>query len=344
MEKRIKIFTNHLKELQKEYKIPGLSFVITHKNKIISKEGLGYADIDKKIKAEANTQYRIASLTKPISATIILKLVELGKLKLDDPISELYPNYRERFPKIKKWFVEKNITGVIDNYDFERDDITIKHHLSHTSEGIPGENYNYSGFLFGELTKVINNVSEVDFETLFKREIIEKLNMESTIICKENEEYDKKPERLAIPYYTDEKGNQIKGEYPLFDLNTAAGIISTVEDIAKFDIALNKNQIISKQSKELAYTPMITSTGHILPYGLGWFIQNNDTPNKKILWHYGFCDNCISTLYVKILGTEFTLILLANSDCLCNFSGLAEKGDVSRSPFAEVFLEVFLQK
>ena len=344
MENRIEIFTNILKELQKEFKIPGLSFAIVHKNTTISKEGIGYADVNNKIKAEANTQYRIASLTKPIAATIILKLVELGKLKLDDPIAELYPDYKERFHKIREWFIKKKITGVIENYDFKREDITIRHHLTHTSEGVPGENYRYSGFLFGELKKVINNVSEEGFDSLVKSEIIEKLKMESTITCKENEEYDKEPERLAVPYYTDEAGNVTKSDYPLFDLNTAAGIISTVEDLAKFDIALNKNQIISEQSKELAFTPMISNTGRILPYGLGWFIQNYGTSNQKTLWHFGYSDNSISSLYVKIPSTELTMILLANSDALCNFSGLAEEGDVSRSPFARAFLEAFIQK
>jgi CubicO group peptidase (beta-lactamase class C family) len=315
MENRIKNFTNILKELQKEFKIPGLSFAIIYKNTIISREGLGYADIDNKIKAKANTQYRIASLTKPIAATIILKLVELGKLKLDDPIAELYPDYKERFLKIR----ESCARARIENYDFKREDITIRHHLTHTSEGVPGENFRYSGFLFGELTKVINNVSEKGFDSLIKKEIIEKLKMKSTIACKENEEYDKEPERLAVPYYTDEKGNVIKSKYPHFDLNTAAGIISTVEDLAKFDIALNKNQIISERSKELAFTPMISNTRSTLPYGLGWFIQNYVPSNQKIIWHFGFGDNSISSLYVKIPSAELTIILLAYYNITCKF-------------------------
>ncbi|MFX0113289.1 MAG: serine hydrolase domain-containing protein [Candidatus Hodarchaeota archaeon] len=284
----------------------------------------------------------MASLTKPITATIILKLVELGKLSLDDRISDLYPDYKEKFQEYKDRFKSKKITGVLENYNFERDDITIRHHLTHTSEGVPGENYRYSGFLFGELAKVIDNVTEEGFESLIKREIIDKLKMESTITCKKNEEYDQEPERLAVPYYTDERGNIAKSEYPLFDLNTAAGIISTVEDLTKFDIALNKNQIISEQSKELAFTPMISKTGDTLPYGLGWFIQNYGPSNQKILWHFGFGDNSISSLYIKIPNMELTMILLANSDALCNFSGFADDEDVSRSPFAKAFLGVFI--
>jgi CubicO group peptidase (beta-lactamase class C family) len=342
MEERIKILTEKLDELQKKFKIPGLSFAIIHKNKIISKEGLGYADIENKIKAEASTQYRIASLTKPIAVTIILKLVELGKLNLDDPISKLYPDYKKRFPEIKEWFTKKEITGVIENYDYERDDITIRHHLTHTSEGIPGENYRYSGFLFGELTKVVNNVSEVSFDTLVNKEIIENLNMESTITCKRNEEYDQQPERLAVPYCTDEGGHVIRSKYPLFDINTAAGIISTVEDLTKFDIALNKNQIISEQSKDLAFTPMISNTGETLPYGLGWFIQIYGISNQRIYWHFGFGDGSISSIYIKIPNMELTMILLANSDALCNFDGFGDTGEVSDSPFAKAFLDAFI--
>jgi CubicO group peptidase (beta-lactamase class C family) len=343
MKDRVRILTDKLEELQKQYKIPGLSFTIIHNNKVISGEGLGYADIENKTLAEVNTQYRIASLTKPIAATMILKLVELGKLNLDDPISKLYPDYKKRFSEIKKWFTEKKITGVIDNYDYGRDDITVRHHLTHTSEGIPGNNYRYSGFLYGELTKVVNYVSEDGFDTLVKRNIIENLNMENTIICKQNEEYDQEPETLAVPYCTDEKGDVTRSEYPLFDLNTAAGIISTVEDLAKFDIALNKNQIISEQSKELAFTPMISNAGEILPYGLGWFVQNYGKSNHKILWHFGFGEGSISSIYIKIPKMELTMIILANSDALCNFDGFGDVGEVSDSPFAKAFLDAFIQ-
>jgi CubicO group peptidase (beta-lactamase class C family) len=166
--------------------------------------------------------------------------------------------------------------------------------------------------------------------------------MESTITCKKNEEYDQEPERLAVPYYVDERGNITKSEYPLFDVNTAAGIISTVQDLAKFDIALNKNQIISKQSKELAFTPMISKTGATLPYGLGWFVQTYGPVNQKILWAFVFGDNSISSLYIKIPKIELTTILLANSDGLCNFSGFADVGEVADSPFAKVFLDAFI--
>lgn len=79
MRNKIDHFKDQLEPLQKKYKIPGLSFIILHDNNILNSEGLGYADIDNKIEAKANTQYRIASLTKPISAAIILKLVERGK-------------------------------------------------------------------------------------------------------------------------------------------------------------------------------------------------------------------------------------------------------------------------
>jgi len=341
MKKKIENFKNQLEQLQKKYKIAGLSLIILHDNKILHTEGLGYADIEDKIEAKSNTQYRIASLTKPISAAIILKLVELGQLNLDDPIYDLYPEYKKKFQEYKNRFEEKNLTEILENYNFEREDITIRHHLTHTSKGTPpGDNYSYSGFLFGELTKVVNNVSKEGFESLMKHEIINKLKMDSTITCKENEEYEKEPDRLAVPYCTDEKGKVKRSKYPLFDLNTAAGIISTVEDLAKFDIALNKNQIISEKSKELAFTPMISNSGKTLPYGLGWFIQNPTNPNQKILWHYGFGPS-ISSLYIKIPSSKLTLIILANTDGLCNFPGLADDEDVSRTPFAKIFVDIF---
>ena len=342
MRKKFENFRDQTEQLRKKYKIAGLSFIILHNNKILHTEGLGYADIENKIKAQSNTQYRIASLTKPISTTIILKLVELGVLNLDDPISKLYPEYKAKFQEYKDRFERKNLTEILENYNFERKDIAIKHHLSHTSKGIPGDSYSYSGFLFGELTKVIDNVSKKGFEVLMKHEIINKLKLDSTITCKENEEYEKEPDRLAVPYCTDEKGKVKRSKYPLFDLNTAAGIISTVEDLAKFDIALNKNQLITEKSKEMAFTPMISSSGKTLPYGLGWFIQNPTKPNKKILWHYGFGPS-ISSLYIKIPSSKLTLIMLSNTDGLCNFPELADNEDVTITPFAKIFVDIFMK-
>ena len=76
-------YENILIELQQEYHLPSISVSIISNKKIIYSNGFGYADIERKIAATDTTPYRIASITKPIASTIILKLVENSKLQLD---------------------------------------------------------------------------------------------------------------------------------------------------------------------------------------------------------------------------------------------------------------------
>ena len=95
--------------------IPGLSIAISHKGKILYKNGFGYADVEKKIKAKEDTIYHIASISKTFTAVAILQLVEKGKIKLDDKVS-----------KYIKWFKGKNKSGDLK-------DITMRHLLSNTS-------------------------------------------------------------------------------------------------------------------------------------------------------------------------------------------------------------------
>ena len=102
-----------------EFGTPGISVAVVVNDELIWSKGYGLADVENEVPAEANTVYRIASISKPIAATAVMQLVEKGKVNLDDPIQ-----------KYVKHFPEKPLT------------ITLRHVMTHTS-GIrhykPGE-------------------------------------------------------------------------------------------------------------------------------------------------------------------------------------------------------------
>jgi len=100
-DKEIKQYEEKVESLRKQYNIPSISFAILHNQRVIFSKGYGFADIDNKIAATDSTPYRIASVTKPIAATIILKLVEEGKLNLDGKIKDYWPDYTEHFDYMK---------------------------------------------------------------------------------------------------------------------------------------------------------------------------------------------------------------------------------------------------
>jgi CubicO group peptidase (beta-lactamase class C family) len=118
-------------------------------------------------------------------------------------------------------------------------------------------------------------------------------------------------------------------------LDAAAGLITTVRDLAKFDVALDRNRIVSTASKEAMFTPACSGSGEVLPYGLGWFVQEHE--GTQLVWHYGYAPYAYSSLIVKVPEKDVTLILLANSDGASAGFDLGA-GDVLRSPFARAFL------
>jgi CubicO group peptidase (beta-lactamase class C family) len=342
-DKEIKQYDEKLEVLRKEYKIPSVSVAILHNQKVIFSKGYGYADVENEITATDSTPYRIASITKPIASAIILKLIEEGKLNLDGKIKDYWSSYIEHFDNTKIWFEENlpHLIGLMSEYDYKRNDITLRHHFTHTSEGVPGENFNYSGFLYGRLSMLVDNVSDRNFETLIREDIIQKLNMTGSLPMQADTSKPEILKVLAKPYYNNEKNELVLGEYPERGLGAGAGIISSVTDLAKFDIALDNNQLMTQKSKELAFTPARLNNGQEIPYGLGWFIGKYKT--HKVVYHTGWQYKSFSALYVKVPDKNVTLILLANSEELfLPFMEWLSSGQIEGSPFAKEFLDLFV--
>ena len=344
-DKEIQQYDGKIEVLRKEYKIPSVSVAILHNQEVIFSKGYGYADVDNEVTATDSTPYRIASVTKPIASAIILKLTEEGKLNLDGKIKDYWPDYTEHFNNTKKLFEEKlpHLIGFMSEYDYNRNDITLRHHLTHTCERVPGEYFHYNGFLYGRLSMLVDNVSERDFETLIREDIMQNLNMTSSLPMQTDTSKPEILKRLAKPYYNNEKNELVLGKYPEPWLGAGAGIISSVTDLAKFDIALDNNQLITQKSKELAFTLGRLNNGQEIPYGLGWFIGKYK--NHKVVYHTGFQYQSFSALYIKVPDKNVTLILLANSDDLFfPFMEWLSKGQIEGSPFAKEFLDLFIKE
>ena len=153
---RIARLETQLDSLRQELKIPAYSAAIVKDQKVIWAKGFGYADVENKIPATEHTAYHLASLTKTFASTILMQLVQDGKIKLDDPVS--------------KYGITLESPGVI----------TVRHLFSHTSEGNPGEQYRYNGNRFAELDKVVERATRKSFAELLIANILDPLGMNET--------------------------------------------------------------------------------------------------------------------------------------------------------------------
>ena len=94
---RITRFERQLEDLRQALKIPGISAAIVKDRKLQWSKGFGSADTENKIPATPETNYRIASLTKTFASTLLMQLVERGKLDLDEPMAKYSPEFQRRF-------------------------------------------------------------------------------------------------------------------------------------------------------------------------------------------------------------------------------------------------------
>ena len=225
--------------------------------------------------------------------------------------------------------------------------------MTHTSEGTPGEKYAYNGDRFRELTEAIEKVSGKPFRQMLVQSILEKLEMSRSVpghdVLEDRDmligmfdadvlaRYGETLTGFAKSY-TVSGGRAQLTEYPPRGLNAAAGLISTVVDLAKFDIGLDRHVLLKKDTLNKAWTPAVSPRGKTLPYGLGWFVQQHR--GSRLVWHYGYWQQ-FSALYLKVPEKNLTFIALANSNGLSAPFSLGD-GDVLASPFACGFLRTFV--
>lgn len=327
-------FAVAMETLRKQYRIPGMSVLVIQRGKEVFAAGFGYADLEAQRPADEITPYHIASLTKPIAATVMMQLVEEGKLDLDAPFSAYDPDYAYICALIRNPAAYN-----VENYHCDTEQISLRQHLSHTTEGHPGDGFLYQGGIFGFLSRVVSNVTGQSFETLLTERIIAPLNMASTS-ASQRIAPPRVLERLAQPYRIDEWGNPVRTEYPSPDVDAAAGIVSTVVDLAKFNAALDNNLLLSQASRELMWTPVHSNSGQTLPYGLGWFVQ--EIGGTKVVWHFGWWPDAFSSLMVKVPAEDSLLVLLANGDgASAPFVDALGHGDLLQSPFAVAFIQEY---
>ena len=299
------VLERKLAGLAKKLKIPSVSVAVVKSGKVVFARGYGYSSLERKIPAAASTFYHIASITKTFTASIILNLADAGKLNINDNANE----YGINVP-----------AGV-----------TIRHLMSHTSNFVPGSVFYYNSTRFNLLGKIIEKATGKAYTQILSEMILEPLDMASTIPNPMSGAFVEKRmgmkealDSIAKPYKI--KNGVLAWENFPSGFSPSAGLVSCVNDLAKYAAALENNQLFGKEISQIAYSPVISINGDTLPYGLGWFVQWVN--GKKAVWHYGdWTGN--SSLLMRIPEDSLTLIMLANTDGLsAPFMGLDRKSVV----------------
>lgn len=324
-------FETYLEQLRLQASIPGISGAILHDGQLVWERGFGFQNLETRIRATPDTPYLIADLSQTFAAVLLLQCVEQRWLDLDVPLARY-------------------------GLDLPEAHATMRHVMSHTSAGSPGEVFKYDLDRYGRLTDLVEQCAPQPYRKSVAHRLLERLAMVDSVPGRDLEQRDVVPqemftpaaldryartlERLAVPYRTERRGRLVRSEIPPIDgINAATGLVSTVRDLARFDAALGTPLLLREETLAEAWTNVTAADQTPLPAGLGWFVQTYRS--ERVVWHFGIVPNAYSSIIVKVPARKLTLILLANSDGLVAPFQLSA-GDVTRSLFATLFLRLFV--
>jgi CubicO group peptidase (beta-lactamase class C family) len=309
-------FASHIESLRAAGHIQAVSAVIAKDQAIVWSGSFGGTDGVPGIVADT-TVFHLASLTKPLASTVILQLVDEGKVSLDDPVSR----YGITLPGA----------------------VLVRHLMSHTSEGVPGTRYAYNGDRFSLLDKVVAQAAGKPFADAVQERIIAPLGLKHMAPTPQSAAFaasglDKSLYLTNVaPGYTWSGGRYVSTAYQTA-FSTAAALTASARDYAAFSMAMDRDAFLRPATKALAWTPVASPSGESFPYGLGWFAT--DYKGVRVIWHYGYW-TASSTLVIKVPSQGLTFVLLANTDGLSAPYPLAS-GKLDASPWAREFLETFV--
>ena len=315
-------FAARLDSIRVRLLIPGMAAAIVKDGRVVWSAGLGQADAVSGREATAQTPFHLASLTKPFAAVILMQLVEEGRVGLDDPVSRY---------------------GVTLTAP---DTVRVRHLLTHTSEGVPGTQYRYSGNRFGLLDQVIQSAAGRSFADLLCERILRPLALPNTapnpaqraaFACT-GLDIEGFRSRMAAGYEL--RGSAVvPATHPDY-FGAAAGLVASAADVAAFSIAIDQGRFLRAETWREVFTPARNNAGAALPYGLGWFIQVHQ--GVTLQWHYGYWTTNAS-LIVRAPERGLAFVVLANTPNLsAAFPGLGADENVLRSDVAKLFVDAYV--
>ncbi len=337
-------FARTLDSLRIAAQIPGMSAVVVKNGQVIFTRGFGFASVERQIRATPETPYNIASVTKPISAVVALRLAELGVLDLDRPMAQYsqWADFCRDFSRQPSIFAR--------GLRCDPPQQSLRHLLTHTAIGAPGVRFSYNPVLYSWASRPMRDASGTPFSELTSKYVLQPAGM--TQSARQHRGLPLRADladALAIPYRTDSTGRLVRSdELDAQGDGAAGGVIASALDLARFDVALERGELITAGSYTMMMQPgqsigedarggdaRVGSPHH---YALGWFAQCYE--GHELRWHSGWWEDAYSALYLKVLNQELTLILLANSEGLW-WDNPLDAAQVHRSVFAQAFFRAF---
>lgn len=260
--------------------VPGLSVAVAAGETIAWAQGFGHADLEQSVPVRAETVFRIASISKPITATAIMQLVERGLVSIDDPIQRYVPGFpRKPQGEIRLRHLLTHTSGI---RHYRGDEFSLNDYYPTLDRAIavfkddplefaPGERYLYSTYGYNLLAGVVEAASGKSFDDYLRAHIFTPAGMTSTFL--------ERPQEIV----RHRARQYVRGPAPFTWLNApyvdlsvkwaGGGLISTASDLLRFDLALNAGRLLRQDTQDRMYVSSRLNSGALTGYGLGWMVS-----------------------------------------------------------------------
>lgn len=320
---------------------PGLAVLVRQNGKIVFERGYGVGELRLKARIDARTNFRLASFTKQFTAMAIMLLVHDGKLRYDETLTGIFPD----FPDYGKAITVRNLLNHVSGLpDYEelmeaaekasgsmwspekqiQDDEVLKLlEKEQSGKFAPGTSWSYSNSGYVVLGLIVAKASGKPYGEFLRERIFAPLQMNHTIV------YQKGKNEVANRAFGHSKEGDLFKETDQSSTSATlgdGGIYSNLEDLAKWDDALRNHTLLSEKEMQPALTPVKLNDGsephwpkepngdNLHPgkpvsYGFGWFLDPYN--GQARMWHTGSTMG-FRTVIERFPGESLTVIILSN--------------------------------
>ncbi|WP_168206405.1 serine hydrolase [Labrenzia sp. PHM005] len=307
----------------------GASYAVYRRGEIIEAGAFGVADLKTWRKMTAGTPLRIASLTKPVAASLILEAAQAGSIDLGSSFWEHAPQFTRDCARYKEFFKQKKLR-YLNGVTCGDPKITIRSVLTHTASAPINTRFAYNGFLFGKLVEVLNAVNDgKSAEEIFRHQIIVAIGLDRSAAGVSDPGGADVIEALAPPHRLDQENQPVPQRLLEHPINTGAGFIASAPDAARVYITMMNGEFLYEGLANDLMKKVVLKNGALSPYRYGVFVE--DLRGRTLVWHRGWQPGNYTSLWIHDVDSQTGMVFLSNTDLqpvTGDFSGhtLADNG------------------
>lgn len=314
---------NEIVQLYTDYEGFNGAILVAHEGEVIFKKGFGWADMEWDVPNTVDSKFRIASVTKPFTALLIMQLVADGTLDLHTPISTYLPDYpKHNGEQITIHHLLTHTSGTVRDYkddiplnkypDRQRPERLVKEFSGLPLEFTPGEKFAYSNSGYMVLGYIIETVTGQSYEEVLQENILTPLDMKNTGVDKRRTILKRRAKGHFKGF-----GDYFNSDYvDMSNIPAVGNLYSTVEDMFLLDQALYTEALLPKKYVDLLFTKYIPDIGYGGHHGYGWELKDKPIGNTAgriaTIGHSGSL-NGFCALFTRIPETQSSIILLNNT-------------------------------